>query len=715
MEEEQLQIQKEKIMGFIQREDYLPLKRTELAILLSVPSDDRLCFEELIDQLKQEGRLCETKKGKLMTPEQLNLISGTFLSHGKGFGFVKTDASTEDIFIPASQVNGAMHKDVVLCKIVAGSLDGKRAEGEIVQILKRGMHQLVGTFEKRQTFGFVIPDDKKVAQDIFIPQWNTMGAVSGTKVVVTITKSPEGQKNPEGKIIELLGHKDDPGVDILSIIRQYELPVAFPPEVTKELSYIPDEVTDLDGREDFRGRLTITIDGEDAKDLDDAVSLRKLENGNYELGVHIADVSHYVKEYSALDKEAYLRGTSVYLVDRVIPMLPHQLSNGICSLNPDVDRLTLSCVMEIDHTGQVVGHNVCNSVIHSDARMTYTTVRNIVEDGDLEASNPLITPMILEMAELRNILLKKRKKRGSVNFELPESKIIVDPMGKPLEILPADRNTATSMIEEFMLVCNETIAQDYFWQEIPFLYRNHETPNDEKIQKMKTFIGSFGFRLKGTGELHPKAIQQILEEAEGKPSQHIVSRIILRSMKQAKYMAENLGHFGLAAPYYCHFTSPIRRYPDLQIHRIIKENLSGLKETRRRHFEKIIPTVASQCSKRERVAEDAERETEDVKKVEYMEDKIGQQFEGIISGLSGRGIYVELPNTVEGMVAVTQFTDDTYFFQEESMSLIGQRTHRKYQLGDPVTVKLLAANRTLKEIDFKLVTEDESTAKHEPH
>ena len=560
-------------------------------------------------------------------------------------------------------------------------------------------------------FGFVTADDKKVAKDIFISRENTMGAVTGHKVVVEITDYGEDRRNPEGKIIEILGHINDPGVDILSVIRRYELPVEFPDEVYQEIENVELEINEKEmmGREDLRNVLTITIDGEDSKDLDDAVSLTKLDNGNYELGVHIADVSHYVQEHTALDKEAYERGTSVYLVDRVIPMLPHKLSNGICSLNPHEDRLALSCIMEIDHRGYVVNHRVVNSVIYSDYRMTYTAVRVILEDKTPELLEKYaeIVPMLEEMNELREILVAKRKKRGSVNFDLPESKIILDEQGKPIDIKPYDRNIATNLIEEFMLVCNETVAENFFWQEIPFVFRSHQEPDEEKTEKMEQFIRGFGYRVKKKdGEIHPREIQRVLAEAEGKPEERIITRMVLRSMMQARYTADNQGHFGLAAKYYCHFTSPIRRYPDLEIHRLIKLTLAGeMSGKREQSYRKKMPDIAQHCSKRERVAEDAERDTDALKKVEFMLDKIGETYEGIISGVTNWGIYVELANTVEGMVALNQLDDDYYEFDDRNMQVVGKRGGKMYRLGDAVQVTVAKVSKELGTIDFVFAEE----------
>lgn len=699
---------KERILAYIKSEAYIPMKRKDLRVMLDVPAEDQPAFEELLQQLIDEGQVFETKKGKLASPKDLQMISGSFIGHAKGFGFVRPEEEgQEDIFIPASETMGAMQKDRVLCKILHKAEKGKKADGVIVRILERGMQRIVGTFEANSKgFGFVVADDKKVAKDIFIAREHCKGAVSGHKVVVEITDYGEDRRNPEGKIVEILGHVNDPGVDILSVIRRYELAVEFPEAVYQEIETLGTEVPEEDkvGREDLRDWLTITIDGEDAKDLDDAVSMKMLDNGNFELGVHIADVSNYVREHTELDQEAYARGTSVYLVDRVIPMLPHKLSNGICSLNPHVDRLALSCIMEIDHKGEVVSHRIAETVINSDYRMTYTAVREILEDETPELLEQYaeILPMLDHMEELRQILGAKRKKRGSVNFDLPESKIILDENGKPIDIKPYERSIATNMIEEFMLVCNETIAENSFWQEMPFMYRSHQEPDEEKLEKMEQFLRGFGYYLrKKDGEIHPRELQKVLREAEGKDEEHIIVRTVLRSMMQARYTAENGGHFGLAAKYYCHFTSPIRRYPDLEIHRMIKKMLHGeLDEKSSAAYRRKMPEWAKHCSKQERVAEDAERDTDTLKKVEYMEDKIGQVYEGIISGVTGWGIYVELPNTIEGMVALNQLDDDYYEFDERNMLVFGRRTGKTYRLGDRVMVYVAKVDRMMNTIDF---------------
>ena len=648
MEDDILQQRKQKILAYMKSADYIPLKRKEMRIVLSVPDADKEEFEQMITALIAEGKIIETKRGKLFAPKALQMATGTFLSHAKGFGFVTPEEGGNDIFIPASETNGAMQKDKVLYKVIQKSGDGKKAEGTIIKVLERANSRIVGLFEQVKGYGFVIADDKKFAKDIFIAKELTMGAVTGHKVVVEITDYGADRRNPEGKIVEILGHINDPGVDILSVIKRYDLAVEFEKEVYQEIENLETEVKEEDkiGREDLRDVLTITIDGEDAKDLDDAVSLQMLQNGNFELGVHIADVSHYVRFNTELDKEAYRRGTSVYLVDRVIPMLPHKLSNGICSLNPHTDRLALSCIMEIDHRGQVIDHKVVNSVIHSDYRMTYTAVREILEDGTpaLLTEYQEIVPMLQDMNKLRIVLAEKRKKRGSVNFDLPESKIILDENGKPIDIRPYERSIATNLIEEFMLVCNETIAENFFWQEVPFVFRSHQEPDEEKTEKMEQFLCGFGYRVKKKdGELHPREIQKVLSEIEGKTEERVITRVVLRSMMQARYTADNQGHFGLAAKYYCHFTSPIRRYPDLQIHRLIKMILAGeMNGKKEESLRRKMPEIAAHCSKRERIADEAERDTDNLKKVEYMMDKVGEYYEGIISGVTSWGDFCRI-------------------------------------------------------------------------
>ena len=534
-----------------------------------------------------------------------------------------------------------------------------------------------------------------------------MGAVDGHKVVAEITDYGSERRRPEGKIIEIIGHINDPGTDIMSIVKAYDLPTEFPEKVLKQAVNVgkPVSTADMAGRKDIRDWQTVTIDGEDAKDLDDAITLTR-EGEHYRLGVHIADVTNYVQERSALDVEALNRGTSVYLVDRVIPMLPHHLSNGICSLNAGEDRLALSCIMEIDEKGNVVGHEIAETVVRVDRRMSYTSVRKILKDKDPKEREEYreLVPMFEEMERLAAILREKRQKRGSIDFDFPETKIILDRQGRPLEIKPYERNVATRIIEDFMLIANETVAQDYFWQELPFVYRTHDTPDPEKIQNLSLFINNFGYSIRiSQDEIHPKELQKLLGKIEDTPEEALISRLTLRSMKQAKYTTDNTGHFGLAAQYYCHFTSPIRRYPDLQIHRIIKETLRGkMNEKRISHYEKILPEVAAQSSARERRAEEAERETEKLKKVQYMSEHIGEEFEGVISSITSWGMYVELPNTVEGMVHVTNMLDDYYHYEETAHEMVGETTGTRYKLGQKLRVIAADTDPVMRTIDFVL-------------
>ena len=639
----------------LNNELYVPMKAKEIAMLLDIPKAKRSELMEVLDSLVADGTIGVSKKGKYMKPENVALV-GTFESTSRGFGFVVIPDREDDIFVKANDTMNAFYHDKVKVVITTEKNGGKRAEGKIVAIVEHEVKEVVGTFQKNRTYGFVIPDNAKINCDIFIPQEFMNGAVEGSKVVASISDYGSQSKNPQGKVTEVLGHIDDPGVDIMSIIKAYDLPVEFPESVKKAINDIPDVVSEKDkaGRVDLRNVQMVTIDGEDAKDLDDAVSISK-EGPVYHLGVHIADVSHYVTEGSALDKEALKRGTSVYLVDRVIPMIPHKLSNGICSLNQGEDRLALSCLMDIDEKGNIVGHRICETVINVDRRMSYTSVKKILVDNDTNEIMKYkeLVPMFHMMEEAAELLRKKRFARGSVDFDFPESKIILDENGHPTDIKPYDRNVATKIIEDFMLAANETVAEDYFWQDMPFLYRTHENPDPEKMRKLATFINNFGYTLRLTDDLRPKEIQKLLSEIEGSDAENLISRLTLRSMKKAKYTTECVGHFGLAAKYYCHFTSPIRRYPDLQIHRIIKENLhGGLSPKRAAHYDAILPDVAVQTSAMERRAADAERDTDKLKMAEYMEQFVGETFDGVVSGVTAWGVYVELPNTIEGMVSI---------------------------------------------------------------
>ncbi len=690
--------------------DYKPMRFKELVGLLQVPRDAKNDFRTVLDQLISKGTIIVDAQGRYKKPGD-DIKVGTFSGTQRGFGFVILEGVNEDIFIPGDATKGALHGDKVAITIKEEQT-GRRKEGAVLSIIERGKNEIVGTFEKSKNFGFVVPDNQKFAKDIFIPKEFTKGAVTGHKVVVKISNFGDATQSPEGKVVEILGHVNDPGVDIMSVIRAYDIPVEFAEEVMRSLDNVPEEIDpkEIENRLDIRDVQTVTIDGEDAKDLDDAISISR-EGELYHLGVHIADVTHYVREGTPLDKEALKRGTSVYLVDRVIPMLPHKLSNGICSLNPGVDRLALSCFMDIDAKGNVVGHKIAETVIKSDRRMTYTNVAKIVEDSDEEIKKEYeeLVPMFLLMQELAEVLRERRHKRGSINFDFPESKIIVDKKGKPIEIKPYERNKATKIIEEFMLIANETIAEDFFWQEIPFVYRTHDNPDEEKIKKLAIFINNFGYSIKlGQEDIHPKELQKLLIKVEDTPEEALISRLTLRSMKQAKYTVANTGHFGLSAKYYCHFTSPIRRYPDLQIHRIIKENLCGkLGEKRINHYEKILYEVADHSSRTERRADESEREVEKLKKVEYMLEHIGETFEGVISGVTSWGMYVELPNTVEGMIRVSEMQDDYYIYDEEHYQMVGEHTRKIYKLGQKVKVEVVNADKIMRTIDFALVEVEE--------
>lgn len=709
MTEELLKERKETIMSIIHDKHYVPMKLKEMAMLLNVPRDQREELKEVLDSLLAAGKLSISKRGKYGKAETFARV-GIFAAHSKGYGFVAIEEASEDIFIPADNTMGALHGDKVQLVIDSTSA-GKRAEGRIVGILEHANVSIIGYYQKNKSFGFVIPDNQRITKDVFIPQGKDHGAVTGHKVMVKMTDFGNDRKKPEGIITEILGHVNDPGIDILSMIRAFGLPEEFPGEVMKQVSRISNEVNpeELKGRLDLRTLQTVTIDGEDAKDLDDAITISK-EADRYILGVHIADVTHYIKEHTPLDAEALKRGTSVYLVDRVIPMLPHKLSNGICSLNEGLDRLALSCIMEIDFSGDIIGHQIAETVIQVDRRMTYTAVNAIVTDQDQQTMDQYqeFVPMFQLMKQLADLLRKKRKSRGSIDFDFPESKIILDEYGKAVDIRPYERNAATKIIEDFMLMANETIAEDYFWQELPFVYRTHDNPDPEKMKRLGTFIENFGYHIKNSGgEVHPKEIQKLLGRIEDTPEEALISRLTLRSMKQAKYTTVSTGHFGLAAHYYTHFTSPIRRYPDLQIHRIIKENLSGgLSGKRIHHYDKILPEVTVKCSILERRADEAEREVEKMKKCEYMSKRIGQQFEGVVSGVTNWGLYVELPNTVEGLIRMNDLNDDYYIFNEERMELVGERSKMVYKLGQKIKIEVSGTDKLAKTIDFIPINED---------
>lgn len=701
---------KKLIYEFICDEFYVPMKFKEISMLLQVPKEERGELRQILDELEQEGKVRVTQKGKYMKGEARTL-RGTFQAHPRGFGFVMVEGEEQDIFISEDDMNGALQGDEVEVVLTKASDGERRREGKILKIISRGTQRLVGYYQKRKNFGFVVPDNERFLQDIFVPAERSKGAVTGHKVVVELTSYGGKDKKPEGKVVEILGHVNDPGVDIMSIVKGYDLPVEFPERVLNQAERVAQPVSpaDMAGRKDVRSWQMVTIDGEDAKDLDDAITLTE-EDGIFTLGVHIADVTNYVQENSALDKEALKRGTSVYLADRVIPMLPHVLSNGMCSLNAKEDRLALSCIMKVDQQGNVIAHEIAETIVCVDERMTYTSVKKILEEQDPEECNRYkeLVPMFERMRRLSEILRAKRHKRGAIDFDFPEAKIILDAEGKPIDIKSYDRNVATKIIEDFMLLANETVAEDYFWQELPFVYRVHETPDEDKMKKLMTFIQNFGYTMHvGQGQvIRPKEVQKLLDKIEGTPEEAMISRLALRSMKQAKYTDENSGHFGLATQYYTHFTSPIRRYPDLQIHRIIKDNLRGrMQDSKREHYAKILPEVTLQASTLERRAEEAERETIKLKKVQYMEQFYGEEFDGVISGITKWGIYVELSNTVEGLVHVMNMKDDHYEYDEQSYQMIGERTRKTYKLGQKVRIRVIGCDTISRTIDFELVKE----------
>jgi ribonuclease R len=701
----------DKLMNYMKDEAYKPLTVQELETALGV--EDSSTFKDFVKalvQMEERGLVVRTRSNRYGLPEKMNLVRGRLTGHAKGFGFViPEEPGMDDIFIPPHEMNNALHGDTVLARVSSES-SGQRKEGTIVRILERGMTKIIGTYTESKSFGFVIPDDKKFAGDIFVSKAASNGAVEGHKVVVELTTYPEGRMSAEGEVVQILGHKNDPGVDILSIIHKHGLPQEFPEEVLQQANEAPDEIdeSEVQNRRDLRNEIIVTIDGADAKDLDDAVTVTKLDNGNYKLGVHIADVSHYVTEESPIDTEAADRGTSVYLVDRVIPMIPHRLSNGICSLNPNVNRLTLSCEMEIDSDGEVVNHEIFQSVIKTTERMTYSDVNRILTEQDEELFKryePII-PMFQLMEELAEALRTKRMHRGAIDFDFKESKVLVDEEGKPTDVVMRERSVAEKLIEEFMLAANETIAEHFHWLDVPFIYRIHDDPKEEKLRRFFEFITNFGYIVKGTANsVHPRALQEIIEEVKGKPEEMVISTLMLRSMQQAKYDPENLGHFGLSAEYYTHFTSPIRRYPDLIVHRLIRTYLieGNLNQSTKEKWDARLRDIADHSSKMERRSVDAERETDELKKAEYMEDKIGEEYNGMISSVTNFGLFVELPNTIEGLVHVSYMTDDYYRYDERHYAMIGERTGHVYRIGDEITVRVIKVNKDERSIDFEIV------------
>ncbi|MFC0469875.1 ribonuclease R [Halalkalibacter kiskunsagensis] len=688
-----------------------PLSISEIEEAFEVEGSDH--FKELVkslNELEHRGLVVRTRTDRYGIPEKMNLVRGRVQGHAKGFAFIIPEVEgIDDVYVTSGDMNSAMNGDIVLVRLNQKS-SGTRPEGQVIRIIERGTTEVVGTYVDQDSYGFVIADDKRIANDIFIPKNNTQGAVDGHKVVVKITKYPEGRMSAEGQVIKVLGHKNDPGMDILSIIYKHGIPIEFPDEVMAQANSVPDQIdpNDLKDRRDLRDETIVTIDGADAKDLDDAVHVKKLENGNYLLGVSIADVTHYVTEGSPIDEEAAERATSVYLVDRVIPMIPHRLSNGICSLNPKVDRLTLTCEMEIDHTGNVVNHEIFQSVIKTTERMTYADVNKILVDNDEETRKRYesLVPFFEEMETLAAILRKKRFDRGAIDFDFKEAKVLVDEEGKPTDVVIRTRSVAEKLIEEFMLAANETVAEHFHWLKLPFVYRIHEDPDAEKLTKFLEFITNFGYVVRGNANtVHPRALQMLLEEIKGEPEETVISTVMLRSMQQAKYDTNSLGHFGLSTEFYTHFTSPIRRYPDLLVHRLIRTYLikGNVDEATQERMNAILPDLTRHSSEMERRAVEAERDTDSIKKAQYMEDKIGETFTGMISGVTNFGMFVELENTIEGLVHVSYLTDDYYHYDQKQYAMIGERTGKTFRIGDEIEVKVTNVNVEEASIDFEVV------------
>jgi ribonuclease R len=698
----------EHLLDFMREKAYKPMTEGELISALNIDPRETDLLLKTLNYLEKQGLVVKNRRGKYGVPEKMNLIVGKLEGHPGGYAFLlPDDPEIDDIYISREDMNGAMHGDRVLVRPKIAAKANSKVEGEVIRILQRALKTVVGTVERGKHFSFVVPDDKRIFYDLYVPKDKTIGAKNGQKVVAKITEWPEKRRNPSGEIVEILGYPDEPGVDVLSIIKKYELPLDFPEKVKRQVQQIPDEVLreDLVGREDFRHLKTITIDNEDAKDLDDAVSIEKTSDG-YRLGVHIADVSYYVEEKSPLDVEALKRGCSVYLVDRVIPMLPPKLSNGICSLNPRADRLTMSVIIDFDSEANIKSYKITPGVIKTCERMTYTQVNKILEEEDKETIERFdyLVEDLHWMKELAEKLSHKRFARGSLDFELDEAKVILDENGHPVDVVKEERRISSSIIEEFMIVANEVVAEHIFWLKIPLVYRIHENPDEEKINSLKEFLYNFGYTLKGTQNLKPKSLQQILEQVKGKPEQRLINTMLLRSLRQARYSGVNFGHFGLASLYYTHFTAPIRRYPDLIVHRILRKQLQNdIDQKQEKKLVKIVERVAKLSSERERVAEEAERESVDLKIAEYMASRIGETYEAIVSGVTSFGIFVELDNTIEGLVHVSHMEDDYYHFNEKTMALIGERTGKTFRIGDVVQVKVYNVNIAERHIDFVLV------------
>ena len=705
---------KERIIAYMRESAYKPLTEEDLGEAMGLTDEELVDFPVALEELEKEGAIIKNRSDLYGVPSRMHLVVGRIAMTAKGFGFIIPDVrETEDetdVFVPAGAIGTAMHGDRVVARVTPAQEEGRSREGEIIRILERANEKIVGTFERSKTFGFVTPDNTKLTQDIFVAKKFFKGAKTGSKVVVKITKWPNGRRSAEGEVIEVLGKVGDPGVDVLSVMRQYELSETFPEDVQAEADAVEQEPSpaEYQGRADRRDLQIVTVDGEDSKDLDDGVYARKNPDGSYFLGVYIADVSHYVKEHAPLDREAYARGTSVYLVDRVIPMLPKELSNGICSLNAGVDRLSMACEMQISSEGEITSYEILPTVIHVYRRLTYNIVNKVLVDKaePFLSDNGDILPMLETLAELRGALKAKRHRRGSIDFDLPEVKVKLDENGHPVALIKREGSLAESIIEECMLAANETVAKHMDTRNLPFMYRVHEQPSEEKIERLNNLLAAFGLFVKQDeqGHIKPIDVQQVLEKVEGRPEERIISTVSLRSMQQARYSEQSLGHFGLAARYYTHFTSPIRRYPDLIVHRLLRETFAtgSLPLDRQAKLKIVLPEIADHTSNRERLATEAERETTDMKKIEYMAQFVGEEFTGVISGVTAFGIFVELDNGVEGLVHVSTMTNDYYEYVEEQYAMIGERTRTQYRLGDEVEVILARANVEERNLDFVL-------------
>ena len=705
---------KERIIAYMRESAYKPLTEEDLGEAMGLTDEELVDFPVALEELEKEGAIIKNRSDLYGVPSRMHLVVGRIAMTAKGFGFIIPDVrETEDetdVFVPAGAIGTAMHGDHVVARVTPAQEEGRSREGEIIRILERANEKIVGTFERSKTFGFVTPDNTKLTQDIFVAKKFFKGAKTGSKVVVKITKWPNGRRSAEGEVIEVLGKVGDPGVDVLSVMRQYELSETFPEDVQAEADAVEQEPSpaEYQGRADRRDLQIVTVDGEDSKDLDDGVYARKNPDGSYFLGVYIADVSHYVKEHAPLDREAYARGTSVYLVDRVIPMLPKELSNGICSLNAGVDRLSMACEMQISADGEITSYEILPTVIHVYRRLTYNIVNKVLVDKaePFLSDNGDIMPMLETLAELRGALKAKRHRRGSIDFDLPEVKVKLDENGHPVALIKREGSLAESIIEECMLAANETVAKHMDTRNLPFMYRVHEQPSEEKIERLNNLLAAFGLFVKQDeqGHIKPIDVQQVLEKVEGRPEERIISTVSLRSMQQARYSEQSLGHFGLAARYYTHFTSPIRRYPDLIVHRLLRETFAtgSLPLDRQERLKTVLPEIAEHASNRERLATEAERETTDMKKIEYMAQFVGEEFTGVISGVTAFGIFVELDNGVEGLVHVSTMTNDYYEYVEEQYAMIGERTRTQYRLGDEVEVILARANVEERNLDFVL-------------